>query len=487
MIVELRTEVIRIQKASLKLIDVGQPFYIFSDRQSTRKLIPPLKGIHIYGPYDSQTSSETLKRKFKGVEIIVVYPKDERMVENALLSLMEYMNNGYTGSVSFDGFQSEFRLKRVYIPSSSDEFIKYKVGSLSENLEEIRAVCQEAFERRNIPVIVIGGTAHKSSVKRREQYVEAKRLLTKEKFPTQYASYYELETEGYGILYQICHKRDVSYSLWNFSLNIYGKVGGLPWIIRQRTKQPLDISIGIRFARLPKGYVVGHAVILDSFGRLIGTVTSRKYYTKGMKISKRDMKDFFLKVLETAIKDPRIAKIYENGKNTLNVALHRVNLFHPEEILGVKEAVEDVKKSFKTLPINEIKIGFIGIIQEQAFFLLDESKETKNAKVGTCVAINDCTAIISTAGSLGDKERNEMIYPIIACCQNLDEQDCPFSSLEDVCKHIVDQTALHWQTIFPGLIRLPATLEFAEDVGRAYVKGINPPENSWLERTLWFI
>ncbi|WP_456329494.1 hypothetical protein [Archaeoglobus sp.] len=488
MILGLRQETIRIEQKAVRLINAGAPFYIYSDRQTSRNPLPPLKGIHIYGPYDNQTSSEPLKRAFKGIEIIGLCPEGEKRVENSLVGLLELLEGGYTGGVAFGDLKTEFRLERVYIPTSSDEIIKYKVGRLEEELREIKALYEEALRRGNIPVAVVGGTAHKSFSKRREQYLEAKRLLLREEVPVQYASYYEVESGGYGILYQIDQKRDVSYSLWNFSLNIYTKAGGLPWIVRQRNEQPLDLSIGIRFSRMPNRYAVGHAVVLDSFGRLVGTITLSKFYTVGMKIPRKEMKAFVSKVLEVSLKDPKIAKIYESGKDTLNVVFYRPNLFHPEEILGVKDALEDVKSS--VVDVDEVKVGFIGVIQEPTFFLLDEEKEQKNVRVGTCVAINENTAIVSTTGSFqegGQEREKSMSYPIIVCCQNLGKEDSPFTDLKEVCKHVIDLAGLHWQTIFPGLVRLPSALEFAQDVAQMYAKGISPPENSWLQRTLWFI
>ena len=480
-------EMVEIKPSLLRKISVDPPVYIFSDRQIGKLL--PIKGIHVYGPYDYQTTSEHLKRSFKGVEIFVLYPNGENNVKDALIQLISFVGNGYSQTngydTNFDGFRNEFRLERLSLPEI-DEFVKYEVGNLSSTLNELKSEFSEALRRENVPLVIIGGTSHRSFLERRNQYVEAKRCTTSIGIPVQYASYYEVKDGGYGILYQISKGLEgLGYSLWNFSLNLYGKVGGIPWIVRQGMDSNIvDISIGLRFAKTSKGYVVGHAVILDSFGRLIGTLTSSSFRISGMKVPRNLIREFLSAILEKALKDPRIVKIYENGKKVLNIALHRLNFFHPEEIEGVKEAIEKTKIVHQ---LEEIKLGLVSVIDKPTFTLFNDSAESKSAIVGTGLIINEKTAVVCTAGSLRAEDKRHLIYPVIVSCQNLGNENSLFDKIEDVCKHVVDLAALHWQTVVPASIRLPATLEFAQNVARLYVYGVQPPSNSWLERTLWFI
>jgi argonaute-like protein implicated in RNA metabolism and viral defense len=97
--------------------------------------------------------------------------------------------------------------------------------------------------------------------------------------------------------------------------------------------------------------------------------------------------------------------------------------------------------------------------------------------------INNESTILYTTRAYGE----EMSYPVTVIAKNLGTEKCPFKTLEEVCNHVFSLTNLHWQTVVPGLVKLPITLEFAKAIAQLSSYEIKPKEDSWLWRTLWFI
>jgi hypothetical protein len=490
---------ITIRKEKLKQIPILETPFIFSDRQPSQEFISPIKGIRKYGPYDINTSDRHLLRKFRGVEFFVFYPKNEGIIYRTLSDLISMLRDGYferrgPHDTTFEGFESEFKLKEVFIPEAK-EFIGYTPGNLQKELESRKIDFTQVFERGNRPIIIVGGTSHRSIIKNREQYLEAKLQFTNLDLPCQYASYYEHETGGTGILYGIGRKdHPFGYSLWNFALNIYGKVGGLAWVIRQGLSKVdsrvIDLSIGIRFvrSRSQKGFTIGYITILDRFGRLIGVFSSPPFKAQiekevaGMVVPKEVMKNIMMEILKKAVSDVRVKEIFAE-KKTINIAIHRLSIFHPQEIQGIISAIDKWYESEKM----KIKYALVPIIDTPLTLVINKLAAYWNTLRGTAVRLDDKIAILYTAGTTNLTDRDTLPYPITVIAQNLGKEECPFTSLEEVCSHVYSLTNLHWQTVIQGSVRLPATLEFAQNIAHLSSFGITPKESSWLWQTLWFI
>jgi len=134
-----------------------------------------------------------------------------------------------------------------------------------------------------------------------------------------------------------------------------------------------------------------------------------------------------------------------------------------------------------------IKYALVPIIDRPLTLAFNKLAKYWNALRGTAIRLDDKVAILYTAGTKSLTNRGALSYPITVIAQNLGEEECPFTSLEEVCNHVYSLTNLHWQTVIPGSVRLPATLEFAQNIAKLASFGIVPKEDSWLWRTLWFV
>lgn len=489
---------IRIRPGKLREILTLPIQLVFSDSQPSTEFLTPIRGIRKYGPYDSTTSDRYTRIQFRGVEFFLFYPKGEGIVFKNLSKLASLLDGGYferrgKRDVIFDGFENEFRLKEAFIPEPK-EFVGYQPGNLRQELKKRGISFHDVIERGNRPIAIIGGTSHRSIRKNREQYLEAKLEFTRLGIPSQYASFYEHETGGAGILYGVGRKNlPFGYSLWNFALNIYGKVGGLAWVVRQKlsegSKKTIDLTIGIRFVRSKKrkGFHIGYATILDRFGKLIGVVSSPPFKATiektalGMVVPMKVMKAIISEAIEKGINDPRVKRIFEE-KQSLNLAIHRLSLFNLQsEIPGIELAITEY------VDLGDFTHGLVSIVNTPSVLLFDRIATHWNVLRGTGMALSDHSATLYTAGAASLTDARAITYPITILTQNLGKENCPFKTLEEVCNHVASLAALHWQTVIPSSVRLPASLEFAQNIAQLSAYGIEPKKNSWLWRTLWFI
>lgn len=472
--------------------------YIFSDTQSER-IASPLRGIRDLGPYDKNTQDRSVKRNFNAVEVFAFYPENEENVKKRLSNLIKYLNEGYyeerlkNRDSQFRGFDVEFRLDRVDYPSNQ-ELIGYRPGELGDKLDSLNLNFHEVFRRGSLPIVVIGGTSHRSVRIGREQYIEAKRELTSSDIPCQYASYYEREESAAGILYNV-NKKDLpfGFSLWNFALNLYGKLGGLAWTIKQKLSEApekqIDLAVGLRFVSVDRdsnergGYYAGYAGIVDRFGRWIGVITSdpfqieSDYWLKGMVVPKNVIEKIVQSILKKVKTDPRTSEIFRIRK-TLNMSIIRLSKFDDkQEIPGIISAINSEKS------LDKCTIGLIGIVDNPSLLLFDKKRDTMNVSKDKALKLNNKAFLLYTSG----RERGPFSYPIIASVQNLGENNCAFQNLGEVCNHLTGLTALHWQTAISGMTRLPAPLMFARNIAKLNSYNIKPSENSWLSKTFWFI
>jgi hypothetical protein len=482
-----------IEPSEIRELTTIQPQIVFSDVQPKETVLYPIAGLSKYGPYDYNTTDPYVKRKINAIEIYVFYPEKENAVKSRLEDLITYLRDGYFETrgrgrdATFRSLEREFRLNVRYPPPS--EFISYQPGKLAEKLRSLNII-YETSRRGTFPIVIVGGTTHKSVRVNREQYLEVKSDFTKYDIPCQYASFYGYEEGGVGILYGVKdYNNPFGYSLWNFALNIYGKLGGLAWIIRQKTTPQIDLSIGLRFARVSsngeKGhYYIGYATILDRFGRWVGLATTDPFEvvlddvaTKGMVIPRPIMESIIKSALDRAESDPRTKDIFDL-KKTFNLSIFHLFRFDPEnEVPGILSAIQS------KIPSKEFKVGLISVIDNSSLLLFESTTQSMNIKRGKAIQLNANSFVLYTAG----RELGPFTYPIIASVQNFGEKNCVFKELKQACNHILELSSLHWQTTIANTTRLPSPLIFAHNIAKLSAYGIKPEKDSWLWKTLWFI
>lgn len=466
------------------------PKYLFDDNQTSADF--PTQGITNFGPYDNNTGSFDLKRKFKAVKIIPFVPRNNEKVKDSLHKLLKYLESGYfeqrTGpygrsrDIDFRGFKEEFRLDEITI----EDLVEYDPGNLSQAISQIGLDVGSLLAKRVIPICIVGGSSHRSYKQNREIYLEAKREFIKNNMPSQFASWYEPAGTKLGILPSIENQYPFGYSLWNFAINLYGKCGGMAWTILQNLSEEktVDITVGLRFVGQyegqRQGYFVGRATIFDHYGKFLGSfasdkfsLTSNELKTKGMIVPDNIMKKIINGILEVCTNHPIVGERYSK-KDSLNIAIHRQSIFHENEINAINSAISEQNQ------FSNIKYSLVAISSEP--YIMMESVGAN--QVGECMILNNNSAILYTAKPfIGYPVSN----PLSIVAQNLGNTECGFSNMNEVCQHVMDLTGLHWQTANPNSVHYPCSLQFASELGRNIAQGIMPNQNSWLWNTNWFL
>jgi len=474
-----RIRLTHIECNNLRAFSVPEPTRLYSPEQPIDTNLPPIMGIRSYGgPYDFLTDDIFLKRDFERIEVWGFYPKGYKEIGSALHTLLvNYLGEAYYGEKDdedFYGFKDEFRVDFIV-----HDILEYEKGKLSDYIDSLCSELEKVQLGKSRVIAVVGGPAHRSVRENREYYLEAKRVFTNElNVPCQFASYYT-HAEGRGILYKIARKargareRGLGNAIWNFALDMYGKVGGIAWVVLQRTLsgKMVDLTIGLRFARAEKGYYIGCATIIDRFGRLVGVISQPSFKgemtAEGMRVPKDIMQHIISTVIDYVKSDERIRGLLFNKNRTINIVVHRLFGFFDEEIEGIETALNS--------SVDNYNLGLVALITRPPIWA--HNTKTSGIIRGRGYQISKNAALLYTISSVDD-----FTWPIGITVYRVG----PFSSIEDVCSHVRALVALHWQTVIPH-VRLPASVEFAEKIAHLYVKGIKPREGSWLWRTLWFI
>ncbi len=478
-----------IRTSSLQYLDTMQFLPSFTDEVTVKyqRVTDALKEI---GPYDMNTRDSSIRRKFTSVEVFGFYPGGDVQVHSRLEQLIMYLRDGYKVKrmpfdVDFRSFEKEFWLDSAVFPSQGTNLFGYSIGRLGELLNRIVSQFEQARRRMVIPLAIVAGTSHRSVRTNREQYIEAKREFASRDIPCQYASYYHPETNiGAGILYNLGNSQQaLGFALWNFALDMYGKVGGLAWVVPQRISpnddRVVDLSIGLRFVRNPSiadRFYVGYATIIDKFGRWIGVVTSEPFQfqsspTDSMVVPKEQMEKVVSDAIQLARTSPKTKEILDT-KAEISISIFLLDRFHQSEIEGIERATK-VK-----LGGQDVKLGLVSINSDPILNLMSDTP-----KRGLAVQINEKAFLVYSSNKRGGLPS----HPVVAKVENLKEPGCAFRNMAEAANHILATCTLHWQTAIIGSSRLPAPLSFAHNIATMASIDAMPKAGSWLWETLWFI
>ena len=485
-------ESLTIDPAAISEFDAPKAVLRFTD--TAPRSMTPWRGLQEVGPYDFNTTDRYLVRRFGQCEIFCAYPAGRRDIMADLSKLSSYLINGYTkpkgssGDTDAPPFKTTFRLENVTV-SPEAEFLSYNL----ENLEPFRLVVQEAVEeakeRGNQALVLVAIESHKSIASEKDVYAPLKRLLNRADIPSQFLSDLVTDEEQLGVLYNIRSNQLVGWSLWNISLAIYTKLGGIPWAVTQggAPDQAIQITVGLRFAPLSgeRGFCLGIATVLDRFGRLIGTVPLERLHTypaddtpvPGMSLSFEDSQRLVTEAFDKVLEDQRTQPIMQ-AKKPLSVVIHKLGpgAFHKAELAGIEQAKEDKLKG------HTVFIAYVPVVAGETLSAFGPSSVQRVMPEGRGLRLAEDTALLYTVAS-----QRKFSTPITVKVQNLGDKDCAFTTVEHACEHIQTLCGLHWQMVSSGRMKLPADLHFAHKIAQAFASDIHPRPESSLWGTQWYL
>lgn len=422
------------------------------------------KGLKEYGPYDSSRFTP------KKPHILVICHNTSRA---GFSKAMGALRNGIPASKFFkQGMRGLYRLHDIdfTIRETKDysvkSFIETAKRALSSNSEDFDLAIVQAPELN----LEISPTDN--------LYYRSKAFLMSVGIPVQ------------GIQAARTRLADtpLSYVLGNLALQIYSKMGGVPWVLPSSVDVDREIIVGIshiiqresEFSGGRQSRVVGLTTFFSSDGTFLMAnrcqdVPYEQYF------------DELLSSLENSIKSLSEDYGWKTG-DTVRIVFHIFKPIKETEAKVINELVERFSD-------YEIRFAFVTITRKHPFVLFDNSSNQQEDEKGYFVParssnliLNDLECLVQT---LGKKEvrydKHSFSKPVLIKVH----QSSTFRDLHHIAQQIVYFTHLSWRSFGPT--HLPATLRYAELIARMLSKLRGVPDwnpqvvNTVLKRKKWFL
>ncbi len=308
----------------------------------------PRFGLATFCPLDYNTG----RREFSSVDIGVIAKEDEIRKVLKLLNDLDTKFKAIKGGskVEYKGFESIYRVP-INIPKIGDDM----VFSISNS--EINGIIgkKDAFD--NIKRL------YNSKI---QQYIDANRNRTvlilqipkiiKESFEFNYEDlrghikalcvkkqvYTQILTQGSLQAYDSCD------NMWNLSLGLYVKSGGVPWKLEGGEENTcfIGIAFGRKKEEVGQEILVGLAEVFDVFGESVTIKVVEEDFNSdvGYHLSNEKAE----RLIKTAI-DSYITEKYEKPQK---VIIHKTSLFNEEEKLGIENAISNISYDLVHVQLN---------------------------------------------------------------------------------------------------------------------------------------
>src|SRR5690606_24128531 len=190
-------------------------------------------------------------RKVEGeVQYIFIFEDKFRTFANELyLSLL-----GKTYSGTFPGLKQMFNLE-----FSKETLHRIEIKNYSnETLEDVNKKVKQIRNRQNNKKIIGIFIEPNKDDSVNSPYFQLKYLFTKNDIPLQVVSYEKLSD-----------RNTLKWSVANIGLQIFSKLGGVPWLVKPSNNNCLTIGLGSSHERSDSGEIkkyLAYAVCLDSSG-----------------------------------------------------------------------------------------------------------------------------------------------------------------------------------------------------------------------------
>lgn len=264
-------------------------------------------GIKEYGPYKSLESPIKLVFFFKSE-----YKQFASDLANALLGKM---------FPTFSGLENFFRISKVEI-----EGRETREDNLIQSLDDEVKTNQDV---NFIPIIILSGKEEG------EYYTIKYNALKNYNKPVQFVT-----------LELLKNKESLKWSVSNIGLQIFAKLGGIPWLVKPETQKALIIGIGQSHELQKRN---GRYEIKKYFAYSVLTDSSGKY--KELKsIGKYDQKDKYLKELSQHIKDT-VTKYTNDFDHFVIHCPFKIKRFELHEIKSTLQKLNN-EKTFVVIKIN---------------------------------------------------------------------------------------------------------------------------------------
>ncbi len=344
-----------------------------------------------------------------------------------------------------------------------DDIIEFNsVDDLINDLKQTARPLSVALSQEEADIIIIGTSAYRGAPRKsgaKEKYDAVRKKLLENGYANQFISYYSASGNPAGLLAQF-ERGGSSYefSLGNFMLNVYCKVSGRPWAVRQDPSSAAHAIIALGFAKSDDNkFGIGVSVVIDEYGDLIQIsswdLPDSVLRSKNLFVDKGKMKDIILRVADN---------IAHNKKylSRISLTVYKYGRFSEDELQGMRDAVDELSSS-------ELRISPISV-QKESIYPYSSKKYVR----------------LTNRSVLFSPLKNA--YASVAILWPLGSDYDYFSDLGGMVNNIEALLRLHWQTLWTRIRRL-AILKAANRIARDRLNGYSLPSDPALIKTPWFI
>ncbi len=418
-------------------------------------------GLKEYGPYDSNIFER------KSLQILVICTSQNRGVFTSFLAKLQ---NGAPNWNNFNGgMQKKYSLHEI-------NFHTIETDSINSDL--YLKAAKEYIEQNGTPDFVIAETSEqvKRWETRQNPYYTLKAYLLSMSITSQFVKTENLRND-YSLQY-VCD---------SIALQIYAKLGGIPWLLPASTSIDHEIIVGIgssiqrnnHFASNEKSRIVGITTFFSGDGKyLLGNTFQDVPYEEYF--------DELLKKLRQAIN--HLSDEYGwTDNDVVRIVFH---VFKPIKNVEA-EVVEELIAEY---PQFDIKFSFITISEFHPFILFDtqefgsKGKGEFVPKRGTNLKIDDYTCLLQLKGP---KDIKSVAHGFSHPIQIKIHDHSTFTDLFYIVKQVYYFTNLSWKGFFTT--HQPVTILYSQDIVRklTQLKKIDywNPEivNTKMKKEKWFL
>lgn len=422
--------------------DIKNPIYLF-DPSGIRTEYNPDKGLTQHGPWDSSINSE-----IKTANILAICKKENR---GKFTSFLHDLINGLPDSKYFTkGFQRKYDLHQV------EHSIKEVVN---QSLEEFNKIIKDIDSKPSIALIELSDDLKENDISN-SPYYHLKAKLMSLGIPVQIINSSKLIKYDEYILNSIC-------------LQMYAKLGGIPWVIKATNSVDRELVIGIGHRVNRSNPYVG-----NKEERIVGITTffsGDGQYLLGNKIKDVSYEDYFgelLKSLRSSITTLSEQYYWKKG-DTVRLIFH---IFKP-----LKTVEHDVVcKLIKEYSDYKIQYSFVTISKHHPFIIFNPrepgfTKYKNSPKRGsfvpkrkTNIKINDYSCLIQM---IGPEEMKTIFHgisnPLLISIRTPEDPEVYktmfpfiFSDLQYIVQQISNFTSLTWRSFLSS--EKPASMLYSE-------------------------
>jgi len=467
---------------NIPLPSTYEPSYLRIERWTIKSINPADTIVRLYYSETPEVSGRPYE------DLIKIGPYDLKDKKFDVIRLCFAINSNEDRSVIrlFEDFHTFFlnnREKLVKIlgcKKGGNKFLDIKVISniikyrspdelIDQLVDNEMKPLKDAMHLNEADIVVIGTSAHRSApykTKAMELYDDTRKTLLEHGFANQFASSYETLKTPMGILAHYLKYRNrinqgktyegFDYVLRNFMLNIYTKVSGKPWIVRQDKDSMAHAVVALGFAKSEAGYGIGASVIIDEYGDLVSinqwSIPPNTIKTRGLSLSRYQMLNLVKETIEYLRKERSYLSDY-------SIAIYKYGKYTDDELRGIRDAISSLNKNVRISPISILGKGLYPPSNKK-YVVLSEK----------LLLFSPLKQAYASAAILWDIGKPYNLY----------------NRLGQVMNNIEALLKFHWQSLFPRM-RHPAILKAARRIARDLLLGYKIPTDDELKKTPWFI